>query len=53
MTETLTDCTSKALRQIAASIRLAVSEEVIDVDAVLTGARQLEARAEMIEGDMG
>lgn len=53
MTYPLTACTAKSLRQIATSIRLAVSEEVIDVDAVLTGARQLEARAEMIEGDMG
>lgn len=53
MTYPLTECTASALRHIATSIRLAVSEEVIDVDAVLTGARQLEARAEMIERDMG
>lgn len=53
MIEPKPTCTSRALRQIATSIRLAASEEVIDVDAVLTGARQLEARAEMIERDMG
>lgn len=47
--------TAKALRQIAGSIRLSVSEAHadIDVDVIRSAARQLEARAEMIEGGMG
>ena len=44
--------TSKALRRISTSIRLAVSEDETDRDAILTAARQLDARAEMLEGGM-
>lgn len=52
MKEPVPTCTSRALRKIAASIRLAVSEDEIDRQAVEDAARQLMARVEMIEGGM-
>lgn len=53
LAEILTSCTADALRKIAKSIRLAVSEEVVARQDVEDAARQLEARAEMIERGMG
>lgn len=51
----LTADTSKALRQIAGSLAHTVSEDHcdIDVDMIRSAARQLEARAEMIERGLG